>query len=99
MAFNTKYTRGMTEHQIKGKMLTSTSELGKVQCECHLLLCILSGGTNLTAFLICYFKCFKSWIKIMYNLENLDTEVDVNIAWKTIRENIKISAKESRPVR
>jgi hypothetical protein len=28
-------------------------------------------------------------------LENLDTEVDVNKAWKTIRENIKISAKES----
>jgi hypothetical protein len=28
-------------------------------------------------------------------LENLDTEVDVNRARKTIRENIKISAKES----
>jgi hypothetical protein len=28
-------------------------------------------------------------------LEDLDTEVDVNIAWETIRENIKISAKES----
>jgi hypothetical protein len=28
-------------------------------------------------------------------LENLDTEVDVNNAWETIRENIKISAKES----
>jgi hypothetical protein len=28
-------------------------------------------------------------------LENLDTEVDINRAWKTIRENIKISAKES----
>jgi hypothetical protein len=28
-------------------------------------------------------------------LENLDTEVDVNKAWETIRENIKISAKES----
>jgi hypothetical protein len=28
-------------------------------------------------------------------LENLDTEVDINIAWKTIRENIKILAKES----
>jgi hypothetical protein len=28
-------------------------------------------------------------------LENLDTEVDVNKACKTIRENIKISAKES----
>ncbi|PNF35371.1 hypothetical protein B7P43_G02578 [Cryptotermes secundus] len=27
-------------------------------------------------------------------LENLDTEVDVNKAWETIRENIKISAKE-----
>jgi hypothetical protein len=26
-------------------------------------------------------------------LENLDTEVDVNKAWETIRENIKISAK------
>jgi hypothetical protein len=25
-------------------------------------------------------------------LENLDTEVDINKAWKTIRENIKISA-------
>jgi hypothetical protein len=26
-------------------------------------------------------------------LENLDTEGDVNTAWETIRENIKISAK------
>jgi hypothetical protein len=28
-------------------------------------------------------------------LENLDTEVDINMALETIRENIKISAKES----
>jgi hypothetical protein len=28
-------------------------------------------------------------------LENVNTEVDVNKAWETIRENIKISAKES----
>jgi hypothetical protein len=28
-------------------------------------------------------------------LENLDIEVDINRAWETIRENIKISAKES----
>jgi hypothetical protein len=28
-------------------------------------------------------------------LENLDIEVDINRAWKIIRENIKISAKES----
>jgi hypothetical protein len=28
-------------------------------------------------------------------LENIDTVVDVNKAWETIRENIKISAKES----
>jgi hypothetical protein len=28
-------------------------------------------------------------------LENLSTEGDVNKAWETIRENIKISAKES----
>jgi hypothetical protein len=28
-------------------------------------------------------------------LENLDTEGDVNRAWEAIRENIKISAKES----
>jgi hypothetical protein len=28
-------------------------------------------------------------------LENLDTEGDVNKAWETIRENIKVSAKES----
>jgi hypothetical protein len=27
--------------------------------------------------------------------ENLDTEVDVNKAWETVGENIKISAKES----
>jgi hypothetical protein len=26
---------------------------------------------------------------------NLDTEVDINKAWETIRENIKVSAKES----
>jgi hypothetical protein len=28
-------------------------------------------------------------------LENLDVEVDINRAWETIRENIKISAKAS----
>jgi hypothetical protein len=27
-------------------------------------------------------------------LEDLDTEVEINSAWETIRENIKISAKE-----
>jgi hypothetical protein len=29
------------------------------------------------------------------SLENLDTEVDVNKAWETIRDNMKILAKES----
>jgi hypothetical protein len=28
-------------------------------------------------------------------LEDLDTEVEINSAWETIRENIKISTKES----
>jgi hypothetical protein len=28
-------------------------------------------------------------------LENLDAEVDINRAWETVRENIKISAKAS----
>jgi hypothetical protein len=28
-------------------------------------------------------------------LENLDTEMELNNAWETVRENIKISAKES----
>jgi hypothetical protein len=28
-------------------------------------------------------------------LEDLDTEVEMNSAWETIRENIKISAKKS----
>jgi hypothetical protein len=28
-------------------------------------------------------------------LEDLDTEVEINSAWETIRETIKISAKES----
>jgi hypothetical protein len=28
-------------------------------------------------------------------LEDLDAEVEINSAWKTIRDNIKISAKES----
>jgi hypothetical protein len=27
-------------------------------------------------------------------LENLDAEVDISRAWKTVRENIKLSAKE-----
>jgi hypothetical protein len=27
-------------------------------------------------------------------LEDLDTEVEINIAWETIRENINTSAKE-----
>jgi hypothetical protein len=26
-------------------------------------------------------------------LENLDTEVDINRAWKSVRENIKVLAK------
>jgi hypothetical protein len=29
-------------------------------------------------------------------LEDLDTEVEINSAWETIRENVKISAKESQ---
>jgi phosphomevalonate kinase len=29
-------------------------------------------------------------------LEDLDREVEINSAWETIRENIKISAKESQ---
>jgi hypothetical protein len=29
------------------------------------------------------------------DLENLDADVDINRAWKSTRENIKISAKES----
>jgi hypothetical protein len=29
------------------------------------------------------------------SLEDLDAEVEINSAWETIRENIKISAKES----
>jgi hypothetical protein len=28
-------------------------------------------------------------------LENLEDDMDINIAWKTIRESIKISAKET----
>jgi hypothetical protein len=28
-------------------------------------------------------------------LEDLDAEVDINSAWETIRENIKISARQS----
>jgi hypothetical protein len=28
-------------------------------------------------------------------VENIDSEVDINRVWETIRENIKISAKES----
>jgi hypothetical protein len=28
-------------------------------------------------------------------LEDLDTELEINSAWETIRENIKITAKES----
>jgi hypothetical protein len=28
-------------------------------------------------------------------LENFDSEVDINVGYKTIRETIKISAKES----
>jgi hypothetical protein len=28
-------------------------------------------------------------------LKDLDTDVEINSAWETIRENIKISAKES----
>jgi hypothetical protein len=34
-------------------------------------------------------------VKSSILLENLDTEADINRAWETIRQNIKISAKES----
>jgi hypothetical protein len=37
----------------------------------------------------------KSQIRRFAGLENLDAEVDINRAWKTTKENIKISAKES----
>jgi hypothetical protein len=33
-------------------------------------------------------------VEISTALENLDTEVDINRAWETIRENIKFSAKD-----
>jgi hypothetical protein len=32
-------------------------------------------------------------------LEDLDAEVDINSAWKTIEENIKMSAKKFRLLR
>jgi hypothetical protein len=32
---------------------------------------------------------------MLQGVENSDSEVDINRAWETIRENIKISAKES----
>jgi hypothetical protein len=38
------------------------------------------------------------WVEISNRfaaLENLDAVVDISRAWETIRENIKISAKES----
>jgi hypothetical protein len=31
-------------------------------------------------------------------LEDLDVQEDINSAWETIRENIKISAKESQVI-
>ena len=37
----------------------------------------------------------KSQIGSLTALENLETEVDVNKAWEAIRENIRVSAKES----
>jgi hypothetical protein len=37
----------------------------------------------------------KSQIGSRAALENLDSEVDINKAWETIRANINISAEES----
>jgi hypothetical protein len=34
-------------------------------------------------------------VGVSNRFENFDTEVEINSAWETIRENIKISAKES----
>jgi hypothetical protein len=34
-------------------------------------------------------------VEVSNRFEDLDTEVEINSAWETIRENIKISAKES----
>jgi hypothetical protein len=35
----------------------------------------------------------RSQIRRFESLEDLDAEVDINSAWETIRENIKVSAK------
>jgi hypothetical protein len=32
---------------------------------------------------------------LQHSSENLDTEMDINRTWETIREDIRISAKES----
>jgi hypothetical protein len=40
----------------------------------------------------------KYCVEISYRysaLEDLDTEVKINTAWETVKENIRISAKES----
>jgi hypothetical protein len=37
---------------------------------------------------------FSEYANRFATLENLDNEVDINSAWQTIRENIKISAKQ-----
>jgi hypothetical protein len=40
----------------------------------------------------------QCWVEVSNSfaaLGNLDAEVDINRAWETVRENIKISAKES----
>jgi hypothetical protein len=47
-----------------------------------------------TAF-ICKEQCHVEVSNRVAALEDLDTEVDINRAWGTIREIIKISAKES----
>jgi hypothetical protein len=46
-------------------------------------------------FVIIHTLHFRPQRNLFAALENLDTEGDVNKAWETIRENIKISAKES----
>jgi hypothetical protein len=43
-------------------------------------------------------KRFRNCVEVSKRfaaLKDLDTEVEINSAWETIRENIKISAKES----
>jgi hypothetical protein len=75
----------------KGKFLTLPGlEIQPLRCPAH----------SQSLYRLCYPGAGKEQYRVEISnrfaaLESLDPEVDINRVWETVRENIKISVKES----